>query len=441
MRVTAPFPSLEYASQNHVIMLSVPPHTTHRLQPLDRTVYGPLSAYYEQAIDAFQKSHPSRRIQITDMAFLFGQAYQKACAIANATSGFAKCGISPYNSNIFNDDEFAPSAVTDMPIQQGAPEAQPDVEQQGAHEEQLDVERQRALEIQPDVKRQGVPEAQPDVEQQGVPKAQPDVEQQGAPEDQPDVDQQGAPEDQPDVEQQGAPEDQPDVEQQGAHEDQPDVEQQGAPEDQPDVEQQGAHEDQPDVEQQGAPEDQPDVEQQGAHEDQPGVEQQHAVEVQPDVEQQGAPEALNDPLPNESDGEAPIGVTPEDILPIPHVTRERVVSRKRKTLRAEILTSSPIKKVARERAAQAATRGRSRATRQAPAIHGRPAARGRQVSTAQRSQASADRQTEEYSCLVCGTEYTDPPTEDWIQCSTCDGWAHEDCTSYEGGFYRCDNCE
>ena len=78
------------------------------------------------------------------MAFLFGQAYQKACTIANATSGFAKCGISPYNSNVFNDDDFAQSAVTDTPIQQGAPEDQPDVEQQGAHEDELDVERQRA---------------------------------------------------------------------------------------------------------------------------------------------------------------------------------------------------------------------------------------------------------------------------------------------------------
>ena len=43
----------EYASENHVVMLSAPPHTTHRLQPLDRTVYGLMSTYFEQAVDAF----------------------------------------------------------------------------------------------------------------------------------------------------------------------------------------------------------------------------------------------------------------------------------------------------------------------------------------------------------------------------------------------------
>ena len=33
---------LEYANEHSIIMLSVPPHTTHRLQPLDKSVYGPL---------------------------------------------------------------------------------------------------------------------------------------------------------------------------------------------------------------------------------------------------------------------------------------------------------------------------------------------------------------------------------------------------------------
>ncbi|XP_012556440.2 uncharacterized protein LOC105844392 [Hydra vulgaris] len=34
--------ALDYATANGIIMLSFPPHCTHKLQPLDRTVYGPL---------------------------------------------------------------------------------------------------------------------------------------------------------------------------------------------------------------------------------------------------------------------------------------------------------------------------------------------------------------------------------------------------------------
>ena len=35
-------PVLNFCKRNGVVLLSFPPHTSHRLQPLDRTVYGPL---------------------------------------------------------------------------------------------------------------------------------------------------------------------------------------------------------------------------------------------------------------------------------------------------------------------------------------------------------------------------------------------------------------
>ncbi|KAI4828179.1 hypothetical protein KUCAC02_022291 [Chaenocephalus aceratus] len=37
--------SVTIAKENGVIMLTLPPHTSHRLQPLDKTVYGPLKTY------------------------------------------------------------------------------------------------------------------------------------------------------------------------------------------------------------------------------------------------------------------------------------------------------------------------------------------------------------------------------------------------------------
>ena len=104
---------IEKASENHVVLLSVPPHTTHKLQPLDRSVYGPFSNYFEKEIDKFQKEHPGRRIQMTDMGSLFGKAYSKACSVENAIMGFKKCGIAPFDANVFSDEDFAPASVTD----------------------------------------------------------------------------------------------------------------------------------------------------------------------------------------------------------------------------------------------------------------------------------------------------------------------------------------
>lgn len=46
----------------------------------------------------------------------------------------------------------------------------------------------------------------------------------------------------------------------------------------------------------------------------------------------------------------------------------------------------------------------------------------------------------EYYCPLCGEKYSDPPTEDWIECSLCRSWWHEQCTSSEHGTFICDTC-
>ena len=46
----------------------------------------------------------------------------------------------------------------------------------------------------------------------------------------------------------------------------------------------------------------------------------------------------------------------------------------------------------------------------------------------------------EWQCLMCSEPYINPPTEDWIQCDSCKEWCHEKCTSYDGcGGFVCDS--
>lgn len=52
------YPSLELASQNHIIFVSL--HPFHRVQPLDVAVYGLIKRYFEQEINTFLKQHPGR---------------------------------------------------------------------------------------------------------------------------------------------------------------------------------------------------------------------------------------------------------------------------------------------------------------------------------------------------------------------------------------------
>ena len=66
---------IDLASSNGVIMLSLPPHTTHRLQPLDVGFYKPLQTYYDRYIERWLKSHPGSVFTEYQVAQAFKEAY------------------------------------------------------------------------------------------------------------------------------------------------------------------------------------------------------------------------------------------------------------------------------------------------------------------------------------------------------------------------------
>ena len=95
------------------IMLTIPPHTSHRLQPLVRTVYGPLKTAYNIAMDSWMRSNPGKNVTIYDIPELLRIAHNEALTPKNMSSGFACTGIFPFNQTVFSDTDFAPSATTD----------------------------------------------------------------------------------------------------------------------------------------------------------------------------------------------------------------------------------------------------------------------------------------------------------------------------------------
>ena len=105
-------PVLNFAKNNGITMLSFPPHTSHKLQPLDRSVYGPFKSYLGSAQAAWLRNHPGQRMTIHDIPGIVNIALPKANTPTNIMNGFKKCGISPYNKDIFEDHEFAPAEPT-----------------------------------------------------------------------------------------------------------------------------------------------------------------------------------------------------------------------------------------------------------------------------------------------------------------------------------------
>lgn len=107
---------LNFAKDNGIIMLSFPPHCTHRLQPLDRSVYGPLKKYVNSAMDQWMINHPGQHMTIYEIPGIISQAFPLATTPSNILAGFKACGICPFNRDIFQEHDFMPSSVTDRPL-------------------------------------------------------------------------------------------------------------------------------------------------------------------------------------------------------------------------------------------------------------------------------------------------------------------------------------
>ena len=108
--------TLNFAKANGIIMLSFPPHCSHKLQPLDRTVFGPFKKYVSMSQDNWMRNNPGKTMTIYDLPGIARESWPKAAQPSSITKGFEVSGVFPFNNEIFTDVEFAPSTVTDRPL-------------------------------------------------------------------------------------------------------------------------------------------------------------------------------------------------------------------------------------------------------------------------------------------------------------------------------------
>ncbi|XP_067613942.1 uncharacterized protein [Eurosta solidaginis] len=104
--------SINYSRENGIHLLSFPPHTSHRLQPLDVSVYGPFKKFVQTSFYDFMTNNPGKRITIYEVAQLTNLPFQRAFKSENIISGFQSTGIYPFNSQNFSEDDFCLAAET-----------------------------------------------------------------------------------------------------------------------------------------------------------------------------------------------------------------------------------------------------------------------------------------------------------------------------------------
>ncbi|KAJ4425442.1 hypothetical protein ANN_28057, partial [Periplaneta americana] len=79
-----------YARNSNVHMLSLPPHTTHRLQPLDRTVMKPFKNAYNEACAEWMRRNPFSKITVYEVSELVNVAFSRICHMDLVKKG--NCG-------------------------------------------------------------------------------------------------------------------------------------------------------------------------------------------------------------------------------------------------------------------------------------------------------------------------------------------------------------
>ncbi|CAG7815079.1 unnamed protein product [Allacma fusca] len=87
------YEAVSYCRRNFIHILTLPPHTSHKTQPLDRSFFSPLKTYYGQALTSWLSSHKYMKPRLQDIPCIIRPALEKASKQETAENGFNVTGI------------------------------------------------------------------------------------------------------------------------------------------------------------------------------------------------------------------------------------------------------------------------------------------------------------------------------------------------------------
>lgn len=142
-------------------------------------------------------------------------------------------------------------------------------------------------------------------------------------------------------------------------------------------------------------------------------------------------------IPQNDDISVPSTPVPlSEVTNRPVIPQARTSNRRQNKKHAQILSSTPVKTQLEEKQKRQQTKKYKKENREQKKV----SAKGKGVKNLKKV-LGANEDQDEYFCIMCNDKYESPPAEDWIMCTTCKLWAHEQCTSGETSKgYVCDFC-
>ena len=106
--------TVELARAYDLTIIALPPHCTHRMQPLDVAFMKPLSSNFSREVQLWLRQYPGQTVSLYDVADLFKKAYQSSIQPSIMTSGFKTCGLWPVDETVFDKYFTNQSAPNDL---------------------------------------------------------------------------------------------------------------------------------------------------------------------------------------------------------------------------------------------------------------------------------------------------------------------------------------
>lgn len=108
-----------FCKKKFIHVITLPPHTSHKMQPLDLTFHGPLKTAYNRECETHMVNNPGAKITGYDIVGLYTKAFNRTTNIEKAINGFRAAGICPLDKEIFRTT-FANLVHSDMEPQSGS---------------------------------------------------------------------------------------------------------------------------------------------------------------------------------------------------------------------------------------------------------------------------------------------------------------------------------
>ena len=116
---------VEMAHKNNIILFCLPPHTTHKLQPLDIGVFGPFLKVWIDQCEEIAEVFEKEMLQ-EDFVKEYMEVRCTTFKAMTIQTAWRKSGNWPVNPEVFSDEDYAPSipmstAASHVPLSFPAP--------------------------------------------------------------------------------------------------------------------------------------------------------------------------------------------------------------------------------------------------------------------------------------------------------------------------------